>query len=53
MMWAWWVYEELKLLKSEFEEEAKTCDVVPENQIDDYQWPMSKEEIQHFLNEPI
>ncbi|KAJ0087175.1 hypothetical protein Patl1_09313 [Pistacia atlantica] len=45
------ICKELRLLESEFETEAKVCDIISEDQAHDYGRPRSREETVHFLNE--
>ncbi|XP_031270291.1 squamosa promoter-binding-like protein 14 [Pistacia vera] len=45
------ICKELRLLESEFETEAKVCDIISEDQAHDYGRPRSREETLHFLNE--
>lgn len=45
------ICKELRLLESEFDEEAKVCDVISEDQVYDSGRPSSREEVLHFLNE--
>lgn len=45
------ICKELRLLESEFDAEAKVCDIISEDQAHDYGRPRSREEVLHFLNE--
>ncbi|XP_044475150.1 squamosa promoter-binding-like protein 14 [Mangifera indica] len=45
------ICKELRLLESEFETEAKVCDIISEDQAHEYDRPRSREETVHFLNE--
>lgn len=45
------ICKELRLLESEFDEEAKVGDIVSEEQAHDTGRPRSREEVLHFLNE--
>ncbi|KAF8377970.1 hypothetical protein HHK36_031359 [Tetracentron sinense] len=45
------ICEELRLLESEFEEDARVGNVISENQIQNFEHPRSREDVLHFLNE--
>ncbi|KAJ4849144.1 hypothetical protein Tsubulata_040173 [Turnera subulata] len=45
------ICEELRLLESEFDEEASVCDITAGDQTHGFGRPRSREEILHFLNE--
>ena len=45
------ICEELRLLESEFDIEAKASDIISEEHVYDCCWPRSREEVLHYLNE--
>ncbi|XWS24642.1 hypothetical protein CRYUN_Cryun28dG0120000 [Craigia yunnanensis] len=45
------ICEELRLLESEFDIEAKASDIISEEHVYDCRWPRSTEEVLHYLNE--
>ncbi|XP_034684143.1 squamosa promoter-binding-like protein 15 [Vitis riparia] len=45
------ICKESRLLEPEFDEEAKVCDVISEDQVYDSGQPSPREEVLHFLNE--
>ncbi|XP_058108980.1 squamosa promoter-binding-like protein 15 isoform X2 [Magnolia sinica] len=45
------ICQELRILESEFEEDARTMDIICEDQIQDFRQPRSREDVLHLLKE--
>ncbi|XP_058073325.1 squamosa promoter-binding-like protein 15 isoform X2 [Magnolia sinica] len=45
------ICQELRILESEFEEDARMMDIICEDRIQDFRQPRSREDVLHFLNE--
>lgn len=45
------ICNELRVLENEFDDDTKVCDIISEEKARDFDRPISREEILHFLNE--